>query len=143
MIWNDDPQSLRASKRRETGVPYVDAGMRQLLAEGWMHNRVRMAVPEQRQLAVVGLRRRRWVPELERLGEKFEEIGQRARLAPHFGDAADCLAESLTQHRPPVHRIVQRSANPIGISPRRNTPHRAPEVHIVSEDSVSTADHVF
>ena len=27
-----------------TGFPYIDAGMRQLLAEGWMHNRVRMAV---------------------------------------------------------------------------------------------------
>jgi deoxyribodipyrimidine photo-lyase len=27
-----------------TGFPFIDAGMRQLLAEGWMHNRVRMAV---------------------------------------------------------------------------------------------------
>ncbi|WP_258345557.1 cryptochrome/photolyase family protein [Saccharopolyspora gregorii] len=27
-----------------TGFPIVDAGMRQLLAEGWMHNRVRMVV---------------------------------------------------------------------------------------------------
>jgi deoxyribodipyrimidine photo-lyase len=27
-----------------TGVPIVDAGMRQLLAEGWVHNRVRMIV---------------------------------------------------------------------------------------------------
>jgi deoxyribodipyrimidine photo-lyase len=32
--------------RREgrTGYPFVDAGMRQLLAEGWLHNRVRMVV---------------------------------------------------------------------------------------------------
>jgi deoxyribodipyrimidine photo-lyase len=28
----------------ETGYPMVDAGMRQLLAQGWMHNRVRMIV---------------------------------------------------------------------------------------------------
>ncbi len=27
-----------------TGYPYIDAGMRQLVAEGWMHNRLRMAV---------------------------------------------------------------------------------------------------
>jgi deoxyribodipyrimidine photo-lyase len=27
-----------------TGYPFVDAGMRQLLAEGWIHNRVRMVV---------------------------------------------------------------------------------------------------
>ena len=28
----------------QTGYPFVDAGMRQLLKEGWMHNRVRMVV---------------------------------------------------------------------------------------------------
>ena len=28
----------------KTGYPFVDAGMRQLLKEGWMHNRVRMVV---------------------------------------------------------------------------------------------------
>jgi deoxyribodipyrimidine photo-lyase len=27
-----------------TGYPFIDAGMRQLVTEGWMHNRVRMAV---------------------------------------------------------------------------------------------------
>jgi deoxyribodipyrimidine photo-lyase len=27
-----------------TGYPFIDAGMRQLISEGWMHNRVRMAV---------------------------------------------------------------------------------------------------
>ena len=31
-----------AWKRGRTGYPYIDAGMRQLLVEGWMHNRVRM-----------------------------------------------------------------------------------------------------
>ncbi|HSN03190.1 MAG TPA: deoxyribodipyrimidine photo-lyase [Acidimicrobiales bacterium] len=30
--------------RGESGFPLVDAGMRQLLTEGWMHNRVRMVV---------------------------------------------------------------------------------------------------
>jgi deoxyribodipyrimidine photo-lyase len=44
MRWNDDPESLEAWKEGQTGVPWIDAGMRQLLAEGWMHNRVRMAV---------------------------------------------------------------------------------------------------
>ena len=33
---------LEAWKRGLTGYPLVDAGMRQLRAEGWMHNRVRM-----------------------------------------------------------------------------------------------------
>lgn len=33
-----------AWQQGQTGIPIVDAGMRQLLAEGWMHNRVRMIV---------------------------------------------------------------------------------------------------
>ena len=35
---------LQAWCRGETGYPMVDAGMRQLVTEGWMHNRVRMIV---------------------------------------------------------------------------------------------------
>ena len=35
---------LRAWQEGRTGYPLVDAGMRQLRAEGWMHNRVRMVV---------------------------------------------------------------------------------------------------
>ncbi len=37
-----DPAGLRAWQRGRTGVPIVDAGMRQLWQIGWMHNRVRM-----------------------------------------------------------------------------------------------------
>ena len=35
---------FKAWQEGKTGYPMVDAGMRQLLAEGWMHNRVRMIV---------------------------------------------------------------------------------------------------
>jgi deoxyribodipyrimidine photo-lyase len=42
--WNEDPALLRAWQRGQTGYPLVDAGMRQLWATGWMHNRVRMVV---------------------------------------------------------------------------------------------------
>ncbi|MBB6226545.1 deoxyribodipyrimidine photo-lyase [Polymorphobacter multimanifer] len=38
----DDPEGLRAWQQGRTGYPIVDAGMRQLWAIGWMHNRVRM-----------------------------------------------------------------------------------------------------
>ncbi|KHL10956.1 deoxyribodipyrimidine photo-lyase [Mumia flava] len=34
--------ALEAWRAGRTGFPFVDAGMRQLRAEGWMHNRVRM-----------------------------------------------------------------------------------------------------
>jgi deoxyribodipyrimidine photo-lyase len=37
-------EPFEAWRRGRTGYPIVDAGMRQLLAEGWMHNRVRMIV---------------------------------------------------------------------------------------------------
>jgi deoxyribodipyrimidine photo-lyase len=37
-------QRFRAWCEGRTGYPVVDAGMRQLLAENWMHNRVRMIV---------------------------------------------------------------------------------------------------
>jgi deoxyribodipyrimidine photo-lyase len=38
----DAKAHFEAWKAGRTGYPVVDAGMRQLLAEGWMHNRVRM-----------------------------------------------------------------------------------------------------
>lgn len=37
-------QKLEAWQQGRTGYPMVDAGMRQLLTTGWMHNRVRMIV---------------------------------------------------------------------------------------------------
>lgn len=40
--WQPDEDLLRAWQRGRTGYPIVDAGMRQLWATGWMHNRVRM-----------------------------------------------------------------------------------------------------
>lgn len=40
--WRSSKADLRAWQRGETGYPIVDAGMRQLWATGWMHNRVRM-----------------------------------------------------------------------------------------------------
>ena len=42
--WRDDHASLNAWQQGKTGYPFVDAGMRQLWATGWMHNRVRMVV---------------------------------------------------------------------------------------------------
>ena len=42
--WNDDETLIEAWRRGRTGVPIVDAGMRQLWTSGWMHNRVRMVV---------------------------------------------------------------------------------------------------
>ena len=42
--WSEDAPGLAAWQRGRTGYPIVDAGMRELWATGWMHNRVRMIV---------------------------------------------------------------------------------------------------
>jgi deoxyribodipyrimidine photo-lyase len=42
--WRNAPGDLEAWKAGRTGFPFVDAGMRQLRAEGWMHNCARMVV---------------------------------------------------------------------------------------------------
>jgi deoxyribodipyrimidine photo-lyase len=42
--WRDDDDALAAWCEGETGVPIVDAAMRQLRAEGWLGNRARLIV---------------------------------------------------------------------------------------------------
>jgi deoxyribodipyrimidine photo-lyase len=42
--WDDNEHALAAWREGRTGYPLVAAGMRQLAAEGWMHNRARMVV---------------------------------------------------------------------------------------------------
>ncbi len=42
--WWEDEKLFEAWKTGRTGYPFVDAGMRQLLEEGYMHNRLRMVV---------------------------------------------------------------------------------------------------
>lgn len=40
--WARDAEALAAWREGRTGYPLVDAGMRQLAREGWMHNRARL-----------------------------------------------------------------------------------------------------
>jgi deoxyribodipyrimidine photo-lyase len=42
--WDNDPTAFAAWCEGRTGVPIVDAAMRQLVTSGWMHNRCRMIV---------------------------------------------------------------------------------------------------
>lgn len=43
--WDDDAggKGLKAWEEGRTGYPFIDAGMRQMRTQGWMHNRARMA----------------------------------------------------------------------------------------------------
>ena len=42
--WRYSESELKAWQSGNTGFPIIDAGMRQMLKEGWMHNRLRMVV---------------------------------------------------------------------------------------------------
>ena len=42
--WKSSPQALKKWQKGQTGIPIVDAGMRQLWQMGYMHNRLRMIV---------------------------------------------------------------------------------------------------
>ena len=42
--WSEDPNLLRCWQKGQTGIPIVDAGMRELWTTGYIHNRVRMIV---------------------------------------------------------------------------------------------------
>ena len=44
--WNQDAELLERWQKGETGLPLVDAGMRQLNRTGWMHNRLRMVTAQ-------------------------------------------------------------------------------------------------
>ena len=44
ILWRNDPDEFEAWCQGKTGYPIVDAGMRELNATGFMHNRVRMIV---------------------------------------------------------------------------------------------------
>jgi deoxyribodipyrimidine photo-lyase len=44
VAWENDAEAFEAWKRGETGYPFVDAGMRQLNEEGYVHNRPRQNV---------------------------------------------------------------------------------------------------
>ena len=44
MVWSDNRVFFEAWKKGRTGIPIVDAGIREMLSTGWMHNRTRMIV---------------------------------------------------------------------------------------------------
>ena len=44
--WRNHPDEIEAWKLGNTGIPIVDAGMRELRQTGWMHNRIRMVVAQ-------------------------------------------------------------------------------------------------
>lgn len=90
IVWRDDPEGFEAWTRGMTGYPLVDAGMRQLLAEGWMHNRVRMVTASLlvKDLLVDWRKGERWFRRQLLDGDVSQNVGNWQWVAGTGADAA-------------------------------------------------------
>lgn len=90
IAWRDDPEGFDAWTRGMTGYPLVDAGMRQLLAEGWMHNRVRMVTASLlvKDLLVDWRKGERWFRRQLLDGDVSQNVGNWQWVAGTGADAA-------------------------------------------------------
>ena len=87
--WEDDEEGWRKWTQGTTGVPFVDAGMRQLTTEAYMHNRLRINVSSylRTNLLLDYRRGERWSGEPGGLGPVQQHAGLGAelyRLQPHL-----------------------------------------------------------
>lgn len=92
-VWREDDEAFDAWCTGRTGYPVVDAGMRQLACEGWMHNRARMFNPvaQSRRYDPTGAYIRRYVTELRAVDDR----------AVHAPWEADGLLATL-DYPPPI-----------------------------------------
>jgi deoxyribodipyrimidine photo-lyase len=90
MKWRDDDAGLAAWREGRTGVPLVDAGMRQLRTTGWVHNRVRLVVGSflVKNLLVDWRRGERWFRHLLMDGDVPQNVGNWQWVAATGLDAA-------------------------------------------------------
>ncbi|MEX2279154.1 MAG: deoxyribodipyrimidine photo-lyase [Acidimicrobiia bacterium] len=90
IAWRDDPEGFEAWTRGMTGYPLVDAGMRQLLAEGWLHNRVRMVTASLlvKDLLVDWRKGERWFRRQLLDGDVSQNVGNWQWVAGTGADAA-------------------------------------------------------
>ncbi|HEY6533039.1 MAG TPA: deoxyribodipyrimidine photo-lyase [Acidimicrobiales bacterium] len=88
--WRDDDEGFDAWKEGRTGYPMVDAGMRQLRALGWMHNRVRMLTASflVKNLLVDWRRGERWFRHLLIDGDVSQNVGNWQWVAGTGPDAS-------------------------------------------------------
>jgi deoxyribodipyrimidine photo-lyase len=88
--WRDDAEGFAAWRHGRTGYPMVDAGMRQLLATGWMHNRVRMLTASflVKNLLIDWRRGERWFRHLLADGDVPQNVGNWQWVAGTGPDAS-------------------------------------------------------
>jgi len=119
--WSDDDALREAWERGETGYPAVDAGMRELLRTGWMHNRARLIVGSflTKDLHLDWRAGERWFSRLLLDGEPAQNNGNWQWIASVGVDPA-----------PPFRRMYNptlqgKRFDPTGAFIRRNVPELA------------------
>jgi deoxyribodipyrimidine photo-lyase len=119
--WSDDDALREAWQRGETGYPAVDAGMRELLRTGWMHNRARLVVGSflTKDLHLDWRAGERWFSRLLLDGEPAQNNGNWQWIASVGVDPA-----------PPFRRMYNptlqgKRFDPTGAFIRRNVPELA------------------
>ncbi|HSJ28045.1 MAG TPA: deoxyribodipyrimidine photo-lyase [Acidimicrobiia bacterium] len=90
IAWQEDDEGFAAWTTGHTGYPLVDAGMRQLQAEGWIHNRVRMVVASflVKDLLIDWRRGERWFRRQLLDGDVAQNVGNWQWVAGSGADAA-------------------------------------------------------
>ncbi len=88
--WRDDDEGFVAWRTGRTGYPFVDAGIRQLRATGWMHNRVRMVVASflVKNLLIDWRRGERWFRHVLLDGDVAQNVGNWQWVAGTGPDAS-------------------------------------------------------
>jgi|FLYL01.1.fsa_nt_gi deoxyribodipyrimidine photo-lyase len=133
--WLDDPEALEAWKTGHTGYPLVDAGMRQLLAEGWIPNRVRMVTASflVKNLGIDWRLGERWFRRHLLDGDVSQNVGNWQWVAGIGLDRAPYfrILNPVLQSRrhDPAGRYIRRWVPELGNLPDRyvHTPWLAPE----------------
>ena len=88
--WLDDEEGFERWRAGRTGYPFVDAGMRQLAATGWMHNRVRMVTASflVKNLLIDWRRGERWFRHVLIDGDVAQNVGNWQWVAGTGPDAS-------------------------------------------------------
>ncbi len=116
--FSDDDDHFAAWCAGRTGYPLVDAGMRQLLSEGWMHNRVRLVVGSflTKQLAIDWRRGERHFMSMLIDGDEANNNGNWQWIASVGVDPAPAFRRMYNP------TLQQRRMDPDGVYVRRHVP---------------------
>lgn len=137
--WRDDPGGFEAWTTGRTGYPLVDAGMRQLMGEGWMHNRVRMVTASflVKDLLIDWRRGERWFRRHLLDGDISQNVGNWQWVAGTGADAAPYFRifnpGTQSEKFDPDGEYIRRWVPELGRVPRRwiHSPWEAPPLDLV------------